>query len=198
MKMLMRSVVGAAAALTMTGTVVAGPETTIAKRILNHSDDALVHMPNAVRREAVRIGPAAEREAVTKITPQLHSTAVVSSAESGAIRTQRPGVAGTSSVPLNPLNGPPSTAKTARGQSATPRNSLEEKLFRDIRNEPARGNKAQALTQLNKDARFPQQDGWLKMQQNIKPADGRSVTGHYQYHFPTNTVTDVKAVHPPK
>ena len=53
------------------------------------------------------------------------------------------------------------------------------------------------LRSLNKDGRFPQDAGFVKMRKTIKTKEGKTVEIHYQYNSVTNKVYDMKVINKP-
>ena len=74
-------------------------------------------------------------------------------------------------------------------QSATPRNSMEQNAFQQVRANPQLGRNLG----LNTDIRFV---GFEKMHQSIPGTNGRNVAIHYQYNPSTGQVLDLKVVSP--
>lgn len=74
-------------------------------------------------------------------------------------------------------------------QVTAPRNVEEQILWNQVVNNPKAGRR---LQNMNNDTRFPIDAGFQKMEANIKRADGRNTTIHYQYNTRTNKAYDIK------
>jgi hypothetical protein len=85
-----------------------------------------------------------------------------------------------------------STAKSPV-QVTAPRDLNEQVLWNQVIDNPSAG---QRLSSLAGDTRFPQTEGFVKMQATHKLPDGTSITIHYQYNSTTGKAYDVKIVTP--
>jgi len=84
-----------------------------------------------------------------------------------------------------------STAKN--GQVTVPRDLNEQTLWNQILRNPELG---EAKPNLNKDKRFSQDAGFIKMEATHNLPDGTSITIHYQYNSITKKAYDMKIVTP--
>ncbi|WPP56707.1 VENN motif pre-toxin domain-containing protein [Acinetobacter pittii] len=79
----------------------------------------------------------------------------------------------------------------AKGQVNQPRNVQEQIVWNDVVENPKSGVE---LRSLNKDQRFPQDAGFVKMSRTVKTKEGKTVEVHYQYNDVTKKVYDMKIV----
>jgi len=82
----------------------------------------------------------------------------------------------------------------AKGQVNQPRNIQEQIVWNDVVENPKSGVE---LRSLNKDQRFPQDAGFVKMSRTVKTKEGKTVEVHYQYNDVTKKVYDMKIVTKP-
>ncbi|MDC4776619.1 hemagglutinin repeat-containing protein [Acinetobacter baumannii] len=82
----------------------------------------------------------------------------------------------------------------AKGQVNQPRNVQEQIVWNDVVENPKSGVE---LRSLNKDQRFPQDAGFVKMSRTVKTKEGKTVEVHYQYNDVTKKVYDMKIVTKP-
>jgi len=81
-----------------------------------------------------------------------------------------------------------STANSAKGQVAQPRNLEEGLVVQEVLADPEIGKPLD----LNNDPLFHKDDGFIKMSYSHKLPDETSITVHYQYNKDTGKVYDIK------